>query len=83
MDKQIENLTTVEYCIKKIEEKLAESDLENRWLWEVRLKIANYVLSYLSLNQKKNEIQPHTLSIQQIQDITNNHPLLQPFSQAG
>ena len=62
MDKQIEDLATIGYCLERIEEKLTESDLENRWLWEVRLKIAHYVYSYLQLKQMKKKIESHTIS---------------------
>ncbi len=83
MEKDIENLATIKYCIEKIEEILSQSSLENRWLWEVRLKIAQYVYSYLKLHDKNKKAEQHFLSEEEKQDIVKNHPLLQPFDQAS
>ncbi len=83
MKKQIESLATIKYCIEKIEEKLSQSSLENCWLWEVRLKIAQYVYSYLATYDKKNESERQTLSEEQKQEVIKVHPLMQPFDQTS
>jgi hypothetical protein len=83
MEKQIENLATIKYCIERIEEKLLQSSLESRWLWETRLKIAQYVHSYLMLHDKNKESERLTLSDEHKQEIIKNHPLLQPFDQVS
>ena len=82
MDKQIEDLATIRYCLETIEQKLSEPDLENRWIWEVRQKIAHYVYSYLQQKQS-NDIELPAMSEEQKQDIIENHPLMQPFNQAS
>lgn len=83
MEKYIENLATINYCLEKIEELLSQSSQENRWLWEVRLKIAQYVYSYLLLHNKNKKTEPCILSEKEKQEIITNHPLLQPFDQAS
>ena len=83
MEKHIENLAAIEFCIGKIEEMQAQESLENRWLWEVRHKIAQYVHSYLKLHNKDKKSQQHILSEEEKEEIINNHPLLQPFDQAS
>ena len=83
MDKHIENLTTIQYCIEKIEEKLSHNSLENRWLWEVRYKIALYVHNYLKIHDKENKSDRHVLSEGEKKEIIKNHPLMQPFDQAS
>lgn len=83
MKNQIENLAEIKYCIENIEAKLLQSSLENRWLWEVRLKIAQYVYSYLLLNDKNNESDRYVLNEEQKQEIVKNHPLMQPFNQVS
>lgn len=83
MERRIENLATIKFCIEKIEELLAEKSLENRWLWEVRLKIAQYVHSYLILHAKNKKSERNILSEEEKQEIVKNHPLLQPFDQAS
>ena len=83
MEELIENLATIKYCVEKIEEKLLQNSIENRWLWEVRLKIAQYVYSYMSLNDKKNKFERHILNEEQKQEIIKNHPLMQPLDMAS
>ncbi|MBN2589666.1 MAG: hypothetical protein JXA96_07380 [Sedimentisphaerales bacterium] len=83
MEKHIENLATITYCLEKIEEILSQSSLENRWLWEVRLKIAQYVYSYLILHDKNKKSDQQILSEEEKQEIVKKHPLLQPFDQAS
>ena len=82
MDKQIEDLSTIKYCIEVIEEKVSQPDLDDQWLWEVRLKIAHYVYSYLQ-QKHSNDIELPAMSEEQRQDIIENHPLMQPFNQAS
>jgi len=83
MEKHIENLATIKYCTEIIEQLLSDDSLENRWLWEVRLKIAEYVRSYLLLHDKDKKAEQHILSDEEKQEIFKNHPLLQPFDQAS
>lgn len=83
MEKNIENLATIKYCIERIKENISESSNENQWLWKVRLKIAEYVYSYLLLHDKDKKAEKHILSEEQKREIMNNHPLLQPFDQAS
>lgn len=83
MEKQTENLATIKYCIEMIEDILSQKSLESRWLWETRLKIAQYVYSYLLLHDKNKDSERLTLSNEHKQEIIKNHPLLQPFDQAS
>ena len=83
MEELIENLATIKYCVEKIEEKLLQNSIENRWLWEVRLKIAQYVYSYMLLNDQKNEFERHILSEEQKREIIKNHPLMQSLQKAS
>ena len=83
MEELIENLVTIKYCIEKIEAKLLQSSLENRWLWETRLKIAQYVYSYMLLHNNNREIEPSILNEEQKQEIIKTHPLMQPLRQAS
>jgi hypothetical protein len=83
MKNQIENLAAIKYCIENIEAKLLQNSLEDRWLWDVRLKIAQYVYSYLLLNDKTDESEQYILNEEQKQEIIKNHPLMQPFNQAS
>ena len=83
MEKHIENLATIKFCIEKIKGIMTQKSLENHWLWEVRLKIAQYVHSYLKLHDKEKKPNQHILSEEEKQEIVKSHPLLQPFDQAS